>query len=272
MGGGDLGVGRGEGLGDVGLGGFDGLGGILRGAGFDLVQQGLAAGFEGFQGRGALGLFGGDVGERGGEGDLGFTGLGDGLGVGVLRGGGGLRLVEELLEGGDLLGGGGFLLGEGLLHLGGGGLHGGDVRLHGAGRARVFAVGGVLQVLEFGGVAFGNGGVIGAGELGERDDDRLAAEAVAQAVLGLLEGRLEVADFAFVAALADLELVVDAAVEAHLGRGPAGSHAVEAEGRALRVGVDRDDLDEGRVDRRGATGDGGTEDKEGNREAHGFGV
>ena len=116
------------------------------------------------------------------------------------------------------------------------------------------------------------GGVIGAGELGERDDDRLAAEAVAQAVLGLLEGRLEVADFAFVAALADLELVVDAAVEAHLGRGPAGSHAVEAEGRALRVGVDRDDLDEGRVDRRGATGDGGTEDKEGNREAHGFGV
>ena len=272
LGGGDLGVGGGEGLGDVGLGGFDGLGGVLRGAGFDLVQQGLAAGFQCFEGRGALGLLSGGVGDCGGNGHLSFARLGGGLGVGVLGRGGGLGLVEELLEAGNLLSGVGFLLGEGLLHLGGGVLHGGDVSLHGAGGARVFAVGGVLQFLEFIGVAFGDRGVIGAGELGQRDDDRLAAETVAQAVLGVLEGGLKVADFAFVATLADLELVVGAAIEAHFSRSPAGSHAIEADGRTLRVRINRNDLNEGRVDRRRASGDGGTEDKDGNRDTHGFGV
>jgi hypothetical protein len=65
LGGGDLGVGGGEGLGDVGLGGVDGLGGVLRGTGLDLVQQGLAAGFQCFEGRGGLSLFSSCVGDRG---------------------------------------------------------------------------------------------------------------------------------------------------------------------------------------------------------------
>ena len=94
MGGGDLGVGGGERLGDLALGGFDLGGGRLGGAGFDLIQQGLATGFEGFEGRLALGLDFGGFGDGPGEGDFGLGDLSGGLGVGVLRTRGGLGLVE----------------------------------------------------------------------------------------------------------------------------------------------------------------------------------
>jgi hypothetical protein len=145
----------------------------LRGAGFGLVQQGLAAGFQGPERGFALGLLGGGVGDRGGESH--FTAslaCALALASAFSAAAAALGLIEELLEAGDLLGGGGFLLGERLLHLGGGVPHGGDVGLDGAGRTRVFAVGRVLQFLEFVGIACGDGGVIGTGELGQRDDDR----------------------------------------------------------------------------------------------------
>ena len=94
MGRGDLGVGGGERLRDLDLGGFDLGGGRLGGAGFDLIQQGLATGFKGFEGRLALGLDFGGFGDGPREGDLGLGDLCGGLGVGVLRARGGLGLVE----------------------------------------------------------------------------------------------------------------------------------------------------------------------------------
>ena len=158
---GDLGVGRCEGGGDLVLGGSDLLGELTGVGGLDSGFEVSAALFE--FGEGGCGFSGGAgiaFSEGGPEVRFSFGNFGFGSSVRALSGRR-ASFIEGLADGFELGLGNSFALGEGGLHLLGSVNDGGDIALKGARSFDGFAIGLLHEALEFGFVAFGNGGLAG---------------------------------------------------------------------------------------------------------------
>ena len=268
----DLGVGSSDGGGDFGFGGSDLLGEVVGVGRFGLGFKGGAALFELGEGGGSLrGGAGVTFGEGGPEVRFGFGDLSFGSSVGTLRGGS-AGFVEGLSDSVELGLGSGFTLGEGTLHFLGSFDDGGDVALQGTRSFEGFAVGLLHQALEFGFVAFRNGGFAGGGQLGQRNVHLRREAEVEGALVVRAEGWLEVGNFRREATLTDSEFVIGVTLERHRRRGAADGHTVQADRSARWVGCDRDRVNERGVNGGRATSDAGAKNEEGDGETHGAGI